>query len=108
MKRIYGIFVLAAALLVSMQAFAMELGQARSGGLVGEKLDGYVAVIGSHNEAQELVNEVNARRREEYAKISKNNGQPVAVVGKVAAEQIINGLPGGAFYQGADGSWARK
>ncbi len=96
------------AMLFSIQAFAMDLAQARAQGLVGEKLDGYVAAITASPEAQAVANDVNVRRRTEYQKISKENGQPVSVVAKVAAESIIKGLPSGAFYQGADGSWQKR
>ena len=108
MKHAWMTVLFAFALIFSLPAMALELSQARSGGLVGEKLDGYVAVIGSDAQAQELVNEINARRRAEYQKISAENKQPVSVVGKLAAEQIISGLPAGSYYQGADGSWKRK
>jgi uncharacterized protein YdbL (DUF1318 family) len=97
-----------AILVFASHAFAMDLAQARSSGLVGEKLDGYAAVVGSNSAAQSVVTDVNTRRRAEYEKISKQNGQPVSVVAKLAAEQIINGLPAGALYQGTDGSWKKK
>lgn len=100
--------IFAFALILSAQAFAMDLAQGRAQGLVGEKLDGYVAAISAAPEAQALANEVNVRRREEYLKISKQNGQPASVVSKVAAESIIKGLPAGSLYQGADGSWKKR
>lgn len=110
MKRTFltAFLTFAAVAVLAGQAWAMTLDQARSAGLVGEKRDGYVAVIGSDSGAQTLVNDVNARRRQEYEKISRQNGQPVSVVAKLAADHIIGGLPGGAFYQGTDGSWKKK
>jgi uncharacterized protein len=92
--------------LFSFPALAMDLQSARAQGLVGEGRDGYVVAI--DGSAQGLVDEVNGKRRAEYTRISKENGQPVDVVAKIAAESIIEGLPSGAKYQGADGGWKRK
>lgn len=108
MRRTLFTSLFAAALLFAGQAFALDLSQARSQGLVGERLDGYVAVVKPAADAQALANDVNARRKAEYERISKQNGQPVSVVGTIAAEKIINGLPSGSLYQGAGGGWTSK
>src|SRR5687768_17130250 len=108
MKRTFIAALFALIALLASEVFAMELSQARAKGIVGEKLDGYIGTVVSSPDASAVVSEINARRRAEYEKISKENGQPVSVVGKVAAETIINGLPGGSLYQGADGSWKKK
>lgn len=108
MKRTLIAAFFAIGLFLASQAFAMDLAQARAQGLVGETLDGYIAAVTASAEANAVVSDINARRRAEYAKISKDNGQSVAVVGKVAAERIIGGLPSGSYYKGADGSWKRK
>ena len=108
MKRILLASLFTAGLLMAGNAFALDLAQGRSSGAVGEKLDGYVGVVSASPDATALANEVNARRKAEYAKISSQNSQPVSIVAKLAAEQIINGLPAGTYYQGADGSWKKK
>ena len=108
MKRTLIAAFFALGLLLTAQAFAMELSQARAQGLVGETLDGYIAVVTPSADASAVVSDINARRREEYTKISKDNGQTVSVVGKVAAARIIAGLPAGSYYKGADGSWKKK
>jgi uncharacterized protein YdbL (DUF1318 family) len=103
-------FLLLSALLalLATPAFALDLHQARASGQVGEKTDGYVAALQSTAEVQALAAEVNAKRKAEYASISQKNGQSVDVVAKLAAEQIINGLPVGSKYQAADGSWKTR
>jgi uncharacterized protein YdbL (DUF1318 family) len=108
MKRTLIAAIFAIGVLISAQAFAMDLAQARTQGIVGETSDGYVAAVTASPDAGVVVSEVNARRRAEYEKISKENGQPVSVVGKVAAERIINGLPSGSYCKAPDGSWKRK
>lgn len=89
-------------------AFALDLQHARAAGSIGETTKGYVAVIKKSPEVEELVATINAKRRQEYARISKDNGQNIDVVAKVAAEQIINSLEEGSMYQAADGSWQKR
>lgn len=108
MKLFRSLAIIAAAITLASPVFALDLQSARTSGVLGEKADGYVAVLKPSADANALAAEVNARRKEEYAKISTQNGQPVDVVGKVAAESIINKLGAGSSYQGADGSWKTK
>lgn len=96
------------ALAFAAPSFALDLQSARSSGVLGEKNDGYVSVLKASPEASALAAEVNAKRKAEYARISKENGQSVDVVAKVAAETIISKLSAGSSYQGADGSWKQK
>jgi uncharacterized protein YdbL (DUF1318 family) len=97
-----------AGILFSAQAFAMDLHAARNAGLIGEKLDGYVAVLKHTPEADALAAEVNAKRKTEYAKISAANAQPLDVVGTLAAAQIIEKLDKGDKYQSPEGGWKTK
>ncbi len=103
-------FLIAATLftLFALPVFALDLAQARASGAVGEKLDGYITALQSTPEVQALVANVNAKRRDEYARISKENGQPLDVVAKLAAQQVINNLPRGSSYQAPDGSWRKR
>jgi len=94
--------------LVALPAFALELHQARTSGMVGEKFDGYVTALKPSPEVTALVAEVNVKRTHEYARISKENGQPIDVVAKLAAEQIITKLEPGSPYQSTDGSWKTR
>lgn len=73
---------------VISSALALDLRDARSKGLVKESASGYIEAASSMPEVQVLVKDVNAKRKAEYERISKENGQSVEVVGKLAAEQI--------------------
>ena len=107
--RTLGLLAAAVVMMIAANpAFALDLASARASGVVGEKSDGYVAVIKASAEADALVAEVNARRKAEYARISAANSQPVAVVAKLAAEEIIGKLGSGSKYQNASGSWVTK
>lgn len=100
--------VCAGFMLLAAPALALDLDEARSRGIVGEKLDGYVTVIHSSAEADKLAADVNARRLDEYTRIGKQNGQSPAVVGKLASPKIISGLPKGALYEGNNGAWITR
>mgnify|MGYP000700479684 CR=1 FL=1 len=80
--------IVLAALMAASPAFALDLHGARAQGLVTETPDGFVKAAKSSPEVDALVADVNAKRRAEYERISKQNGQPVDVVGRLAAPQI--------------------
>jgi uncharacterized protein YdbL (DUF1318 family) len=104
-QRILGAMAALVIMMAASPAFALGLHEARAAGILGEKKDGYVAVLKKSADADALANDVNDKRRQEYARISKEKGQPVDVVATLAAEQIINTLGKGEQYQDAGGSW---
>lgn len=108
MKKLFLSLMIVAGMLLTSPAFALDLHQARHDGILGEKADGYVAVLKKSPEAVALASEVNQKRRQEYARISKENNQSVEIVAKLAAEQIIQGLDSGDRYQDASGSWKTR
>jgi uncharacterized protein YdbL (DUF1318 family) len=108
MKKFIFNAIIAAGLLAAVPAFAMDLHEARDAGILGEKNDGYVAVLKKSPDADALANDVNDKRKQEYARISKQNSQPVSVVGTLAAKQIVDGLNAGDKYQDASGNWKTK
>jgi uncharacterized protein YdbL (DUF1318 family) len=96
------------AVLAAVPAFALDLHGARASGQIGEKADGYVSALQPSGDVNALVADVNAKRKAEYARISAEKGQPVDVVAKLAAEEIIKSLPSGASYQDAGGAWKKR
>ena len=100
--------LIAGIIFVFPQAFAIDLQTARSQGVVGEKLDGYVAAVKASPEVESLVTEVNKRRQQEYQRISQENGKSVKLVAKLAADSIVEKLPTGSLYQGTEGGWKKK
>ncbi len=95
-------------MLAATPALALDLREARSAGQVGELPTGYVAAIVETPEVKALVADVNAKRKQEYTRISGQNGQPVDVVAKLAAQQVITNLPAGSPYKASDGSWKKR
>lgn len=57
---------------------------------------------------RELVEEVNARRREAYARIAEKNGVPLDAVAVLAGKKLIEKTPPGQFVMDANGNWVRK
>lgn len=106
-SRLLTIFTLLG-MILSLPAMALDLQEARSGGLVGEALSGYVEPLVTRPDVNELVKEINAKRKAEYTRISQQNGQPIDIVATLAAEQIINRLETGHYYKAPDGSWKRR
>lgn len=91
---------------ISLPAMAMDLTTARRGGLVAETQQGFVKPVDAATQA--LAAEINAKRQTEYTRISRENGQSVAVVGTVAAKQIIQNLPAGSLYEAPDGQILKR
>lgn len=84
-----------ATILVALPAFALDLHTARTAGQVQETPEGYISALKPTPEVNALVAEVNAKRKAEYTRISKQNGQSVEVVGKLAAPQIAKSIAAG-------------
>ena len=82
---------------------------ARSAGQVGEKMDGYLGVVGSQPAAVErIASDINNRRRENYA---QNAQQQRVTLQEYAFTQgcvLIGRLEDGLKYQAPDGSWKTK
>jgi uncharacterized protein YdbL (DUF1318 family) len=90
-------------------AAAIDLQAARSGGLVGETLSGFVAPVTSPSgEVSKLVADINSARRAEYIKLAKRNNLRVEEIAALAAHRIIDSLPSGAYFQASSGGWRRK
>jgi len=102
-------FIVGLSLLASGPAAAGALGDAKQQGWIGEKPDGYVAVVksGAPGNVQALVNEVNAGRQAEYARIAKEQGTSPAAVGAVFGKKLIDRAPPGTYVM-VGGQWVRK
>lgn len=90
-------------------AQAVELDEAKRAGLVGETLEGYLAVVdGSPSpEVAALVTEINARRRAEYERIARDNGIDLEQVEALAAKKAIEKTRPGGWVR-VNGTWRQK
>ncbi len=83
------ILTLAAILAAPVAASALDLAAARGKGAVCEVPDGTIRALSNAPEVSSLVSEVNARRRQEYARIATSKNQTPDVAGKLAHAQIL-------------------
>ncbi|MEP1171944.1 MAG: YdbL family protein [Alphaproteobacteria bacterium] len=111
MKRMMKSIVLAAVLVVALavNAFAMDLGTAKSQGLVGERPDGYLgAVVAGRADVQALVNDINAQRRTKYQGIAQKRGTSLAAVEQFVGQKLISRADSGEYVMTPGGQWVRK
>ncbi len=108
MKLRTAILLTLVSLFTAFPAMAMTLDDARRTGAVGERLDGLLTVLRPSPKVNTLVADINTKRQKEYQRISKQNGQPVDIVAKLAAKQIINKLPPKSIYQAPNNGWVTR
>jgi len=89
----FGILIAVIAVTVATSAMALDLKTARAQGILVEQPTGFVVVAKPSAEANALAEQVNKARKAEYERISKENGQTIDVVAKLAAEQIKKNNP---------------
>ncbi len=101
--------LLAAVVLGATVAAAADLDTYRSQGVIAERYDGYVElrVDDAPAEARQLVERVNAKRRDIYEKRADRQDVEVEAVGKVYAKQILKKAPSGTYVKTSDGGYRR-
>ena len=99
-----------AMLMMSVVALAQsDLASAKSQGVVGERPDGLVAVVGNSTaQLEALVAQVNEERMTEYRQIAEETDAPLEAVQARAGRQIIERLPSGQYFMDAAGRWRQK
>ncbi len=82
---------------------------ARANGSVGEKTDGYLGITGNATpQLQDLVNDINIRRRAVYTQRANENGATVEEYATTVGCQAIARTVPGEKYQAPDGSWKTR
>ncbi len=82
---------------------------ARAAGQVGEKIDGYLGVVGAGTPAlQAVVNDINIKRRALYANKAKAANATLDEYALTAGCQAILATSPGEKYQAPDGSWQTR
>jgi uncharacterized protein YdbL (DUF1318 family) len=113
---IFRIFAIAVALAFSGLAIGPaanagdpQIEAAISAGTVGERIDGYLGVVGSADASIiRKVREINNRRRALYTQLANQKGATVAQVARITGEKQLANARAGAFIMGDTGSWKRK
>ncbi|WP_379921106.1 YdbL family protein [Erythrobacter sp. R86502] len=82
---------------------------ARSAGKVGEQPDGYLGIVGAADKAlQDLVNDINIKRRAIYAEKAKENNATQEAYALTSGCQAISRTVAGEKYRAPDGSWQTR
>ena len=108
MMKIIKVALMVTALTMAGSAFALELDQAKTQGLVGEQPNGYLGVVKATPEAVQLVSEVNEKRRQAYERIARQNGITLEQVANLAGQKAIEKTAGGEYVKPPDGQWIKK
>lgn len=109
MTRYLETLTLAVLTLFVVTALAADLSQAKSEGLVGERVDGYIGLVVQSVPANvvDMVAAVNTKRKTQYQRIATKNGitleQVQALAGKKAIEKTRSG-----DWVFLNGGWRRK
>jgi uncharacterized protein YdbL (DUF1318 family) len=82
---------------------------ARAAGTVGEKIDGYLGVVGAGTPAlQAVVNDINIKRRALYSQKAQAAAATLDEYALTAGCQAILATKPGEKYQAPDGSWQTR
>jgi hypothetical protein len=92
---------------MALPAFALELDEAKSGGLVGETGMGYLAAIKPSAEVDALVESINSQRKAVYQEIATKNGISLQAVEVRAGQKAMEKTAPGEYIKTDDG-WKKK
>lgn len=101
------------ALLMSLAfttAFALDLGDAKDQGLVGEARTGYLEAVQqpASPEVKALISEVNAKRKAQFERTAEKTNTTPAQVANRFWELAVERTAPGHYYQDASGDWQKK
>ncbi len=95
------------ALLAAPAAYADALNDAKAKGFVGERLDGYLGVVSPNApaDAKALVDSINARRKQHYAKIAAKEGIDTVAVAVRAGDKLRKRAKPSHYVMTKGGKW---
>ncbi len=82
---------------------------ARANGAIGEKIDGYLGIVGSPDASlRKLVDDLNIRRKASYADKARAEGVTIEEFAFAQGCILIARTSAGEKYQAPDGSWQTR
>ncbi|MGB3455538.1 MAG: YdbL family protein [Litorimonas sp.] len=82
---------------------------AKTRGEIGERIDGYLAVVGAVSpDVKAAMDDINISRKVAYEKLADQRGLSTRVVAQLAGENLIKRAAAGEYVMRADGQWSRK
>ncbi len=83
--------------------------EARASGKVGEKMDGYLGIVGTPTpELQRLVNDINIKRKAVYSEKARQAGATIEEYALTAGCIAISKTVPPEMYQGPRGEWLER
>ena len=113
MRKLFLLLLAFASLAATVPALAQEgaaIVQARRGGLIGERYDGYLGFVRPNPPAdlRRQVNAINIRRRSLYYDLASRKGVTPEEVGITAACSLFRRIGIGEYYLPGQGRWRRN
>jgi len=103
-----GVALIGAGTLVA-PALAQDYASAKAAGLIGEKPDGYVGVVGAGNhDLRRVVDDTNIKRKAVYAAKAQEQRVTVEEYAFATGCTLIARTAAGEKYQAPDGSWRTR
>lgn len=98
---------------LSQKAIAQDaqIEAAKSAGVIGERIDGYLGIVNDgavDASLQRRVNEINARRRAAYDQLAEDTGATTAQVARITGEKQIERARPGEWYLNEQGLWVQR
>jgi uncharacterized protein YdbL (DUF1318 family) len=95
--------------IMAVPAAAQDYASAKAAGLIGEKVDGYVAVVGAGSpELRRVVDDTNIKRRAVYAEKAQAQRVTIEEYAFATGCTLIAKTSPGEKYQAPDGSWQTR
>ncbi|WP_371923301.1 YdbL family protein [Agarivorans sp. B2Z047] len=101
-------WILALLLSLSFSVAALDLGEAKNNGWVGEQTNGLLGIVSHNAEVKALVDGINQKRLAKYKQIAKENGLTEQQVAALAGKKAIERSDSGAYIQSPSGDWVKK
>ncbi|MCX2982951.1 DUF1318 domain-containing protein [Halieaceae bacterium IMCC14734] len=93
--------------LLSNPAWALDLSEAKTQGMVGETHTGYIAAVEPAAKVNSLVSDINAKRKQHYQAIATQNRISLQAVEARAGLKAIEKTPSGQYINTGSG-WQKK
>ncbi|MEH6590454.1 MAG: YdbL family protein [Halioglobus sp.] len=94
-------------LFMAVSALALDLGEAKDKGMVGETNAGYIAAVKPSDEVNQLVKSINEQRKVQYERIAEKNSISLEAVEVRAGQRAIGKTPAGQMINTGSG-WTKK
>ena len=110
LKKLFKPFLVIFFIAAMGQAFAVNLSDVKSQGLVGEQVNGYLGLVkpGAPADVVKLAKEVNGKRKAIYIKLSQQKKVPLKEIEKVAGTRNLSKTSAGHYIKDASGTWKKK